>query len=196
MQTTHACLEPQHQLELHTLTEDPLAAELNDITDVELKLPGVVSGIREWFRWYKTPDDKAPNKFAYKEKAFGQAEALKARVHHGASHMPVSAFCYALRSVSGDPEVPRIMEEAVGWWVEAWPQVGAWALVLAGEDLCHDQARRSEARRPGRGPRESRSEEWHGGTLIQFMHVLGAGYAQNCPVRLEDPSQGAAPANI
>ncbi|CAE7235494.1 PGM1 [Symbiodinium sp. CCMP2592] len=57
--------------------EDPLAAELNDITDVELKLPGVVSGIREWFRWYKTPDDKAPNKFAYKEKAFGQAEALK-----------------------------------------------------------------------------------------------------------------------
>jgi inorganic pyrophosphatase len=31
---------------------DPMAKELNDIGDVEAKMPGVVSGIREWFRWY------------------------------------------------------------------------------------------------------------------------------------------------
>merc|ERR1719198_1478051 len=31
-------------------TGDALAAELNDIADVEAKCPGVVSGIREWFR--------------------------------------------------------------------------------------------------------------------------------------------------
>ena len=39
-------------------TDDPLAAQLNDIADVEALLPGTVSGIREWFRWYKTPDGK------------------------------------------------------------------------------------------------------------------------------------------
>ncbi len=33
---------------------DPLADELNDIGDVERKCRGVVPGIREWFRWYKT----------------------------------------------------------------------------------------------------------------------------------------------
>jgi inorganic pyrophosphatase len=31
--------------------DDPLAAELDDIADVDAKCPGVVSGIREWFRW-------------------------------------------------------------------------------------------------------------------------------------------------
>ena len=40
---------------------DPLAATLNDVADVEAQCPGVVSGIREWFRWYKTPDDKPIN---------------------------------------------------------------------------------------------------------------------------------------
>ena len=50
-------------------TSDPLAAELNDIKDVEAKLPGVVSGIREWFRWYKTHDGKPINAFGFGEKA-------------------------------------------------------------------------------------------------------------------------------
>ena len=31
---------------------DELAAKLNDISDVERECPGVVTGIREWFRWY------------------------------------------------------------------------------------------------------------------------------------------------
>lgn len=29
-----------------------MAKELHDIDDVEAKMPGVISGIREWFRWY------------------------------------------------------------------------------------------------------------------------------------------------
>ena len=33
-------------------TADPLAAKLNDVADIEKECPGVVSGIREWFRWY------------------------------------------------------------------------------------------------------------------------------------------------
>jgi len=39
-------------------SEDALASQLNDVGDVEAKCPGTLSGIREWFRWYKTPDDK------------------------------------------------------------------------------------------------------------------------------------------
>lgn len=56
---------------------DPLAKELNDINDVETKLPGVISGIREWFRWYKTPDGKPINAFGFGEKALNKAETLK-----------------------------------------------------------------------------------------------------------------------
>ncbi len=50
-------------------SQDPLFDQLNDIDDVERKLPGVVSGIREWFRWYKTPDDKPLNAFGFDENA-------------------------------------------------------------------------------------------------------------------------------
>jgi len=52
--------------------DDPLAKDLNDIADVEKLLPGYVSGIREWFRWYKTPDDKPLNEFGFGEKALGK----------------------------------------------------------------------------------------------------------------------------
>ena len=43
--------------------DDPLAASLHNVADVEEHCPGVVSGVREWFRWYKTPDDKPINAF-------------------------------------------------------------------------------------------------------------------------------------
>ncbi|CAM9261814.1 unnamed protein product [Heterosigma akashiwo] len=62
-------------------TDDPLAAELHDIADVEAKCPGVVSGIREWFRWYKTPDGKAINAFGFDEKALGAKEAVDVIEH-------------------------------------------------------------------------------------------------------------------
>ncbi|CAM9732895.1 unnamed protein product [Scytosiphon promiscuus] len=57
--------------------DDPLAKDLHDITDVEELLPGYVSGIREWFRWYKTPDDKPLNAFGFDEKALNKEETLK-----------------------------------------------------------------------------------------------------------------------
>jgi len=56
---------------------DKLAAELNDIGDVETKCPGVISGIREWFRWYKTPDNKPINAFGFDEKALDKKMALE-----------------------------------------------------------------------------------------------------------------------
>jgi len=55
---------------------DPLASQLEDIGDVEVKCPGYISGIREWFRWYKTPDGKPLNEFGYKEVALDKAHAL------------------------------------------------------------------------------------------------------------------------
>merc|ERR1711924_495373 len=56
---------------------DAHAADINDVDDIEKYYPGTVSGIREWFRWYKTPDDKPVNAFGHGEKALGAAEAVK-----------------------------------------------------------------------------------------------------------------------
>jgi inorganic pyrophosphatase len=46
-------------------TDDPLAKEYNDVDDVP---DSIKDGIREWFRWYKTPDDKPINSFGFDEK--------------------------------------------------------------------------------------------------------------------------------
>merc|ERR1712113_328017 len=54
---------------------DPLSTKLDNIHDVELHCPGTISGIREWFRWYKTPDGKPLNCFAFDEKALDEAKA-------------------------------------------------------------------------------------------------------------------------
>jgi len=54
--------------------DDPLAAEYNDIDDVP---DAIKDGVREWFRWYKTPDGKALNGFGYDEKFLDVAETKK-----------------------------------------------------------------------------------------------------------------------
>lgn len=56
---------------------DQVASRLHTIADVEAEMPGVVSGIREWFRWYKAPDGKPLNKFGFNEELLGRDEALK-----------------------------------------------------------------------------------------------------------------------
>lgn len=57
-------------------TQDPLASQLHDIVDVQSQMPGVVSGIREWFRWYKTPDGKPLNAFGFDGRVLNAAAAL------------------------------------------------------------------------------------------------------------------------
>mmetsp|Transcript_72855 Transcript_72855/g.133234 ORF Transcript_72855/g.133234 Transcript_72855/m.133234 type:complete len:304 (-) Transcript_72855:307-1218(-) len=57
--------------------KDEKAGEINDVDDIEKFYPGTVSGIREWFRWYKTPDGKPVNGFGHGEKALGAAETKK-----------------------------------------------------------------------------------------------------------------------
>lgn len=64
--------------------DDPVAAGLGSVADVEANMPGVISGIREWFRWYKTPDSKPLNSFGFDGEALGPDEALEviAETHH------------------------------------------------------------------------------------------------------------------
>jgi len=57
--------------------DDPAAKDLQTIADVEAKMPGVVSGIREWFRWYKTPDGKPLNAFGFDEKVLDAKAAIE-----------------------------------------------------------------------------------------------------------------------
>jgi len=65
--------------------EDRWASELNDVADVERLLPGTISLIREWFRTYKIPDGKPPNKFALGEKCMSAEYAYGVvRETHGA----------------------------------------------------------------------------------------------------------------
>ncbi len=54
---------------------DEHASKINDVGDIEKFYPGTVSGIREWFRWYKTPDGKPINGFGHGERALSAAEA-------------------------------------------------------------------------------------------------------------------------
>jgi len=57
---------------LAVASDDPLAKEYNDIDDVP---DAIKDGVREWFRWYKTPDDKPINEFGFGEKYMNKAEA-------------------------------------------------------------------------------------------------------------------------
>eukprot|EP01006_Ploeotia_vitrea_P007268 TRINITY_DN16562_c0_g1_i1.p1 TRINITY_DN16562_c0_g1~~TRINITY_DN16562_c0_g1_i1.p1 ORF type:complete len:289 (-),score=-17.88 TRINITY_DN16562_c0_g1_i1:73-939(-) len=45
---------------------DPLVTKhkINNLNDLEIYNPHTLQGIREWFRWYKTPDGKPLNKYA------------------------------------------------------------------------------------------------------------------------------------
>ena len=47
--------------------QDPWAPLLNDVSDLEMKLPGTIESIREWFRTYKVPDGKPENVFGLDE---------------------------------------------------------------------------------------------------------------------------------
>lgn len=56
---------------------DPLASEINDIADVKEKFPGLLSATIEWFKIYKIPDGKPPNKFAFDGEAKDREFATK-----------------------------------------------------------------------------------------------------------------------
>ena len=49
--------------------DDPKASQIDDVAQLDAHFPGTVSGIREWMRWYKTPDGKPVNAFGHDEAA-------------------------------------------------------------------------------------------------------------------------------
>ncbi|KAJ2973418.1 hypothetical protein NQ176_g6618 [Zarea fungicola] len=55
---------------------DPLAAKLNDVEDVERHLPGLLRATNEWFRIYKIPDGKPENQFAFSGECKNKAYAV------------------------------------------------------------------------------------------------------------------------
>ncbi|CAI0393566.1 unnamed protein product [Linum tenue] len=57
--------------------DDPKAALVNDVDDVEKHFPGTLTAIRDWFRDYKIPDGKPANKFGLGNKAANKDYALK-----------------------------------------------------------------------------------------------------------------------
>merc|ERR1719261_1687778 len=57
--------------------KDEHADKINDVGDIEKFYPGTVSGIREWFRWYKTPDGMPINGFGHGEEALSAAKAVE-----------------------------------------------------------------------------------------------------------------------
>jgi inorganic pyrophosphatase len=57
--------------------EDSLASKLNDVEDLQKMSPEIISGIREWFRWYKTPDGKPLNRYGLNERVLNSKEAVE-----------------------------------------------------------------------------------------------------------------------
>lgn len=54
-------------------SDDPMAAKVNDVEDVEKHMPGELEKIRTWFADYKIPDGKPQNKFGYDNKCMNKA---------------------------------------------------------------------------------------------------------------------------
>lgn len=79
---------------------DPLAAVLNDIGDVDEKMPGLIKATHEWFKIYKIPDKKPANSFAFNGEAQNKEFAEKViKETHG--------FWKELIATSGDHEIER-----------------------------------------------------------------------------------------
>ena len=54
---------------------DPMADQLNDVADIEKYLPGLLRASVEWFQFYKVPDGKPENQFAFNSEAKNAAFA-------------------------------------------------------------------------------------------------------------------------
>ena len=63
-------------------TADPLAASLASAADVATLMPGVLEGLVEWLKYYKTTDGKAVNVLPYEEpRSIKEAAGLIFRCH-------------------------------------------------------------------------------------------------------------------
>ncbi|KAK3696263.1 hypothetical protein RRG08_027704 [Elysia crispata] len=56
---------------------DPMAEQINDVGDVETNFPGLLRATYEWFKYYKVPDGKPENAFAFDGEAKNKEYTLK-----------------------------------------------------------------------------------------------------------------------
>ncbi|XP_068973409.1 inorganic pyrophosphatase [Bombus flavifrons] len=56
---------------------DPLADQMNDVSDIEKLYPGLMKATIEWFKIYKIPDGKPENQFAFNGEAKPRDFALR-----------------------------------------------------------------------------------------------------------------------
>ncbi|XP_032681538.1 inorganic pyrophosphatase isoform X2 [Odontomachus brunneus] len=68
---------------------DPLADQMNDVSDIEKYCPGLLKATIEWFKIYKIPDGKPENQFAFNGEPKSQEFALSIidEVHEHWQHL-------------------------------------------------------------------------------------------------------------
>ncbi|KAH3685046.1 hypothetical protein WICPIJ_003983 [Wickerhamomyces pijperi] len=60
---------------------DEMSLKLNDIEDIEVVCPGLLTGIKQWFKDYKIPDGKPANEFAFGGEFLGRDKAVQVIKH-------------------------------------------------------------------------------------------------------------------
>jgi len=99
---------------------DPKASEINDIDDVQKHFPGLLKATYEWFRFYKVPDGKPENNFAFNGEAKNKEYTLnvinetydqwKALINSAGEH----SICRTNVSVENSPsKVPASESEQI-----------------------------------------------------------------------------------
>lgn len=104
---------------------DPLAAQLNDVNDIEKHCPGLMKATIEWFKIYKIPDSKPENQFAFNGEPKVRDFALRIidEVHQHWQNLvkretPAGGIACANVSIAGSPfkidteEAEEVIEKA------------------------------------------------------------------------------------
>lgn len=81
---------------------DPLAEKLEDVGDIEKVFPGLLRATVEWFRFYKVPDGKPENKFAFDSEAKDAAYA---------KNVVAETHQFWQKLINKEVETPK-----VNWW--------------------------------------------------------------------------------
>ncbi|KAK2195292.1 bifunctional Inorganic pyrophosphatase/Inorganic pyrophosphatase superfamily [Babesia duncani] len=62
--------------------DDKFFDKINDLADIDIYYPGTTTGIREFFRWYKTPKGKPLNEFLPGKEFLNREQTLKVIEHN------------------------------------------------------------------------------------------------------------------
>jgi inorganic pyrophosphatase len=96
--------------------DDKWAPFINNISDVEEQLPGMLGAIREWYRTYKIPDGKPPNVFGLQERFMDKEYANEVidECHHAWEELVSGKKERELESVEDDAVKGLVRNLSVG----------------------------------------------------------------------------------